>query len=264
MRKALTIAASDSGGACGIQADIKTFSALGVYAASVITGVTAQNSVGMASALDIPTALVVEQARMVLEDIQPAAIKIGMIGAADNYRALAELFQTKKTGLLVVDPVVCCYRDCPWVLGDAAINALKQYMLPLIDVFALSIPDAEVILKQPITTIADMTDAAKKLHALGPRYVLLKGGHLEGDPVDVLYAGRDVRAFTSKRIHTEHDNGSGCVFSSAIAAFLAKGAEVPEAIQQAREYMISVLPYGEPVGQGHGPINVFYHVWRNS
>jgi hydroxymethylpyrimidine/phosphomethylpyrimidine kinase len=262
MYKALTIAASDSGGACGIQADIKTFSALGVYATSVITAVTAQNSTGLSASTDIPSDLVVAQAQLVLEDIQPEAIKMGMIGAADNYRQLAELFRTHKTGPLVLDPVVCCYRDCPWVLSDTAVATLQQYMLPLVDVLALSIPDAEVMLRQPITTVAQMSDAAKRLYELGPRFVLLKGGHLEGNPVDVLYDGHGIQELSTQRITTKHDNGSGCVFSSAIAAFLALGFSEYEAIDKARTFMTSLLPHGEPVGKGHGPIHVFHHLWH--
>ena len=133
-------------------------------------------------------------------------------------------------------------------------------MLPLVDILALSIPDAEVMLKQPIT-VAQMSDATKK-GAFGPRFVLLKGGHLDDEPVDILYDGQNLHEYTSKRINTTHDNGSGCVFSSAIAAYLAQGAAIPEAVKNARAFMTSVLPHGKPVGNGHGPVQVFYHLWR--
>lgn len=260
MRKALTVAASDSGGACGIQADIKTFSALGVFATSVITSVTAQNSVEMAETLDLPTEMVISQARMVMQDIQPEAVKVGMIGRATNYEALANVFREYPPQYLVVDPVVTCYRGCSWVLSDEAIDQMIRYMLPLVDVFVPSIPDAEVILRTSICNLDQMKQAVRQLKEFGPKWVVLKGGHLDGDPIDVIWNGSELIELPGHRINTENDNGSGCTFSSAIAALLTRGLDVPEAVRQAKAYMQGALKAGFPVGRGKGPVHHFHHV----
>lgn len=255
MHKAMTIAASDSGGACGIQADLKTFTALGVYGASTITAVTAQNSMGMADVVELDPSAVAAQARMVLSDIRPDAVKIGMIGKAENYKVLADELEEHHQGYLVVDPVVTCFRGCAFVLGQDAIAALKGHVLPRADVFAPSIPDAEVILDTSILSVAEMEEAARAFSAMGPRFVVLKGGHLDADPVDVVFDGERLVRLEGRRIHTEHDNGSGCVFSAAIAAFLARGYEPIDAIREAKRFMEDALRFGVAVGQGHGPAN---------
>ncbi len=255
MHKALSIAASDSGGACGIQADLKTFTALGVYGASAVTAVTAQNSMGMADVVELEPSAVAAQARLVLSDIRPEAVKIGMIGKAENYEALAHELATLHQGRLVVDPVVTCYRGCAFVLGQDAIAALKAHVLPLVDVFAPSIPDAEVILGTSIQSVSEMEAAVRAIKAMGPRLVVLKGGHLDSDPVDVIFDGESMVRLVGRRIHTEHDNGSGCVFSAAIAAFLARAWEPIDAIREAKRFMEDALRHAVAVGQGHGPAN---------
>lgn len=260
MRKALTIAASDSGGACGIQADIKTFSALGVYATSVITSVTAQNSVEMAETFDLPTEMVAAQARMVMQDIHPEAVKVGMIGRAANYEALAHVFREYPPQYLVVDPVVTCYRGCPWVLSDEAISQMIRFMLPLVDVFVPSIPDAEVILRSSIQNVDQMKQAVRQLKEFGPKWVVLKGGHLDGDPIDIIWNGSELIELSGRRIVTQNDNGSGCAFSSAIAALLTHGLDVPDAVRRAKAYMQGALEAGFPVGKGKGPVHHFHHV----
>lgn len=258
MRKALTIAASDSGGACGIQADIKTFSALGVFATSVITSVTAQNSVEMAETFDLSTDLVASQTRMVMQDIQPEAVKVGMIGRAANYEALANVFAAHAPKYLVVDPVVTCYRGCPWVLGEDAIAQMTRFLLPQVDVFVPSLPDVEIILRTSIRSVDEMKEAVRQLKEFGPKWVVLKGGHLDGDPVDVLWNGSELIELPGRRIVTQHDNGSGCTFSSAIAALLAQGLDVPTAVCQAKRYMQGAFEAGFAVGQGKGVVHHFH------
>lgn len=264
MRKALTVAASDSGGACGIQADIKTFSALGVFATSVITSVTAQNSVEMAETLDLPAEMVASQARMVMQDIQPEAVKVGMIGRAANYEALASVFQEYRPQHLVVDPVITCYRGCPWVLSDEAVSQMIRYLLPLVDVFAPSLPDAEIILRSSIRNVDEMKQAVRQLKELGPKWIVLKGGHLGGEPIDVIWNGSELIELPGRRIVTQNDNGSGCTFSSAIAALLTLGLDVPTAVRQAKAYMQGALEAGFPVGRGKGLVHHFHHISTQS
>lgn len=258
MKKVLTIAGSYSGGACGIQADIKTFSALGVYSASVITAVTAQNSIQMADVLEVPTDMVIKQTRMVLEDIEPEAVKVSMIGRAENYTALKDIFQEFEVEHLVVDHEINCYRGCPWVLWKEAIFSMKQYMLPVTEVFAPSIPDAEVILARQIDSVPEMEGAAKALKSYVPKWVILKGGHLEGEPEDVLWNGSSMIHFSGKRVQTNNDNGSGCNFSSAVATFLALGDDPVKAMRRAKSYMEEALRHNIQAGKGRGTVYQFY------
>jgi hydroxymethylpyrimidine/phosphomethylpyrimidine kinase len=258
MKKALTIAASDSGGACGIQADLKTFSALGVFGTSVITAITAQNTVEMGEVQELSTEMGVEQTRMMLEDIKPEAVKLGMIGHAENYSALAEILGEFRIASIVVDPVITCYRGCPWVLGQSAIQRMKMDILPMTRVFAPSIPDAEIMLECGIRTVSEMEDAARELQALGPQWVVLKGGHLEEEPVDILWDGRTLTHLHGNRVSSDDDNGSGCVFSSAIAAYLALGHDPEPAVRKAKSFIEEALRHSVKVGQGKGTVNPFH------
>jgi hydroxymethylpyrimidine/phosphomethylpyrimidine kinase len=260
VKTALTIAASDSGGSCGLQADLRTFAALGLFGTSTVTSVTAQNTQSMGETFDLDTGLVMEQARMVLEDLQPAAIKIGMIGRAENYTGLARLFSGLGAGPVVLDPDITCYRGCPWVLARKAVDTMIEDMLPRTEILAASIPDAEVMLQGEIRSVSAMEDASRALKARGPGLVVMKGGHLEGDPVDVLFDGDNLHHLKSRRIHTPDDNGSGCVFSSAIASFRALGKPPFEAVQEARSYMQGALFHTVRPGRGKGTIDHFYRM----
>ena len=252
MHTVLTIAASDSGGACGVQADLKTIAACGLYGASAITTVTAQNSEEMAETHELPTEIVVQQVRMILEDMEPAAIKIGMIGKADNYRLLADLFGERKGRHLVVDPVITCYRGCPWVLDDRSIGFMKEAVLPSTEVFTPSIPDAEVMLKERIDSLEAMEEAALRLWELGPEWVVLKGGHLEGPPVDILFDGQEILRLYGERVETDNDNGSGCQFSAAVACFLALEESPPNAVRRGKAFMERALTNTVRPGKGKG------------
>ncbi len=262
--KALTIAGSDSGGVCGIQADLKTFAALEVYGTSAIAAITSQNTSTMASLSPVPAHLLNEQIDLVLRDIGADAVKTGMLGHAENYRVVAEALQRHHVTNLVVDAVVTCYRGCAYVLEDAQQHAMREYLLPITHIFAVAIPEAEVLLQRPITTIDAMGEAARSLATWGPRYVVIKGGHLEGASTDVVYNGHGVELLRGKRIANPNDNGSGCTFTAAIAAYLAHGRSPLQAIAQAKRYLEEALQAAFNVGQGTGPVHHFSRSWHTT
>jgi len=266
MYRALTIAGSDSGGGAGIQADLKTFGALGVYGLSVLTAVTAQNTVGVQGVHELPPDFVALQMDAVLHDIGADAVKTGMLSSAPIIETVAGCLRAHGVGarggdsLLVVDPVMVAKSGDP-LLRDDARDALIHHLLPLAEVVTPNLDEARVFTGIEIDSEADMRRAAEAILAMGPRYAVVKGGHLapSAESVDILYDGRQFREYRSPRVNTRNDHGTGCTFASAIAAGLAKGLAVPEAVAQAKNYLYTVLDesVGLQLGKGHGPLNHF-------
>lgn len=263
MYKALTIAGSDSGGGAGIQADLKTFMAHGVYGASAITAITAQNTRGVQAVQLLDPALVGTQITSVLADIGADAVKTGMLGSATIIATVVdhiERFEVGSAGIpLVVDPVMVA-KSGDRLLAADAIDVLRGRLFPLSLVITPNLPEASVLLGRPVEEERDMADAARDLHALGSRYVLLKGGHLPGNNVvDVLYDGRRCLELRSPRIATSHTHGTGCTYAAAIAALLASGLAVEQAVREARTYLIGAIERAIAIGGGHSPV---HHLFR--
>lgn len=252
MRRALTIAGSDSGGGAGIQADLKTFAALGVFGTSAITSVTAQNTVGVQGTHDLPPEFVGRQIDSVLEDIAIDAAKTGMLSSADIIEVVAEKVKAYRIERLVVDPVMVAKSGAPLLRSDA-VTAVIGGLLPVALVVTPNVPEAEALSGLTITGIEEMRHAARQIHRLGPRYVVVKGGHLQGRAIDLLFDGNAFIELDAERIETPHTHGTGCVFSAAIAAHLAKGRSVPEAVASAKRFVTSAIRHGFPLGKGHGP-----------
>jgi hydroxymethylpyrimidine/phosphomethylpyrimidine kinase len=262
--KTLTIAGSDSGGGAGIQADLKTFSALGCYGMSVITALTAQNTIGVSAIHPVPPEFIEKQLRAVLSDIGADAIKIGMLHSAEVIRTVAACLQEFEVSNIVLDPVMVATSG-DRLLRDDAVDALKEYLIPMATVITPNIPEAEVLLGlQPkvVDTLAEMHRAAYQLTLLGSQSVLLKGGHLtgkeQGTDVFIVAETEQVQTFTGEQVDTLNTHGTGCTLSAAIAAFLARGLDLSEAIRQAKAYLQAALLAGKDyqLGQGHGPV---YH-----
>lgn len=257
--RALTIAGSDSGGGAGIQADLKTFAALGVYGSSAITAITAQNTLGVRMAEELPVALIEEQIDAVMEDIGADAAKTGMLSSSAIIEAVAGRVRQWKLRL-VVDPVMRAKGGDP-LLHPEAVHALCTILLPLAEVVTPNLPEAEVLVGRSISTLEEMREAARAIHAQGPRYVVVKGGHREAEPVDVYFDGEHFVELSVQRIETQHTHGTGCTFSSAITAFLARGATVEQAVRSAKQYITEAIRHAPGIGHGHGPVE---HFWRYS
>ncbi|MGB9736869.1 bifunctional hydroxymethylpyrimidine kinase/phosphomethylpyrimidine kinase [Chloroflexus sp.] len=259
--RCLTIAGSDSGGGAGIQADLKAFAALGVYGMSALTAVTAQNTIGVQAVFELPAVLVAQQIDSVVTDIGVDAVKTGMLANAEIIAVVAEKARTYRWPYLVVDPVMVA-KSGDLLLRPEARTALISLLFPLATIVTPNLPEAKALTGLNITSVAEMEQAAQQIHALGPRWVLVKGGHLADDSVDVLYDGHGYRYFSSSRIETRHTHGTGCTFASAIAAGLAKGLSVPEAVQAAKDYITLALQHAPGLGQGHGPVHHFAAWYR--
>jgi hydroxymethylpyrimidine/phosphomethylpyrimidine kinase len=260
---ALTIAGSDSSGGAGIQADLKTFSALGVYGASVITALTAQNTLGVQGIFDIPPDFVRAQIKSVLDDLDVRAIKIGMLSVPATIEAVAEGI-TRFAGPLVLDPVMVAASGDS-LLSEAAITTLKTRLIPHASLLTPNLPEAARLLDTVAArNEAEMEAQARALLALGPAAVLVKGGHGEGDEaVDVLVTGAGVTRFAAPRIPSRNAHGTGCTLSSAVAAGLAKGLPLVEAVRDAKAYVHAAIAAADrlAVGHGHGPTHHFHRFW---
>lgn len=262
---ALTIAGSDSGGGAGIQADIKTFSALQVYAASVITAVTAQNTLGISAIHSIPCDIVTAQLRAVLEDLDVSALKIGMLGDALIIDAIALTLNEFPVNSLVIDPVMVS-KSGNALLQPDAISLLKNRLFPLATVLTPNLPEAAVLTGLPEPqSIQEMYQILEPLHELGVPWVLLKGGHLPVDnyAIDLLSNGEQVFEFKNERFKTKNTHGTGCTLSSAVAAGLAKGLSVEQSVKEAKNYISAAISAADTlaVGAGHGPLHHFSLLW---
>ncbi|RTG97162.1 bifunctional hydroxymethylpyrimidine kinase/phosphomethylpyrimidine kinase [Thermus scotoductus] len=255
MRVALTIAGSDSGGGAGVQADLKTFFRFGVYGASALTLVTAQNTLGVQRVHLLPPELVYAQIQSVAEDLPVHAAKTGALGSGEIVAAVAEAVARFGLRPLVVDPVMVAKGGDP-LLAEEAVAALKKRLFPLADLITPNRLEAEALLGRPIRTLEEAKEAAQALLALGPKAVLLKGGHLEGEEaVDLLATREGVQAYAAPRVATRNTHGTGCTLSAAIAALLALGKPLAEAVAEAKAYLTRALKTAPPLGHGHGPLN---------
>ena len=259
--KTLTIAGSDSGGGAGIQADLKTFAARGVYGMSVITSVTAQNTVGVQRVFDLPEEVVAQQIESVLSDIGAEAIKIGMLANAGIVKTVADTLKSYQNIPLVVDPVMVA-KSGNVLLASEAVTTLIDTLFPMATVITPNLDEAATLTGIKATDVEGMQVIARKLFDMGPRYVVVKGGHLEGAAVDVLFDGITFDTFESDRIDTPNTHGTGCTFASAIAAELAKGLDVKTAVGEAKAYVTDAIRYADPIGNGHGPVNHFHSLYR--
>lgn len=257
--KAMTIAGSDSGGGAGIQADLKTFAALGVYGTSVLAAITAQNTRGVLAIAEVPEEVVALQIDAVLEDIGAHAVKTGMLSSASIVETVADRLEAWGAGPLVVDPVMIA-KSGDHLLQPTAVRAVQRSLLPLALVVTPNIPEAVVLSGRPAGTRDEMRDAARAIAELGPKYVVIKGGHREGEPIDVVYDGSGFTELTAERVDTANTHGTGCTFASAIAAYLARGLAPPAAIAAAKEYLTEALRRSYAIGAGHSPVNHFHNV----
>lgn len=268
--RTLTIATSDSGGGAGTQADLKTFAALGCYGMSVLAALTAQNTAEVRGIHAIPSEFVALQIDTVVEDLGVDAVKIGMLFTGDIMEAVADRLKAHEIENIVLDPVMVAKSGAK-LIEDDAIDALKKHLFPLCTTITPNRPEAETLLGRKINDKSEVEDAARAILELGPKSVLLKGGHFSDEKsADCLVLNepdennREVYWYESKRIETKNTHGTGCTLSSAIAAELAKGVTLPEAVARAKEYISGAIEVGSNycIGKGHGPLHHFYDVWE--
>jgi hydroxymethylpyrimidine/phosphomethylpyrimidine kinase len=269
LRKALTIAGSDSGAGAGIQADLKTFAALGVYGSSVITAVTAQNTQQVSAIHVIPAPIVVEQVKLVLSDAGADAVKTGMLVNVEIVEAVADTLQQFSNIPLVVDPVMVA-KNGATLLTEEAVQTLRERLLPLALIVTPNVPEAEVLAGRSLQTEADFAAAVKVIFEMGARNVVIKGGHRPprladsglSVVVDFFYDGSHLRPIEGPFINTPHTHGTGCTFASAIAAGLARGLDAFSAVVEARKYLTEALRTAFPIGLGKSPVHHFHQWWK--
>ncbi len=264
MRVALTIAGSDSSGGAGIQADIKAFQAHGVFGTSAITAVTVQNTQEVRAVQEIDPGIVRDQILCLFDDMQIHAVKIGMVASTRLIAAVAEALEQVARPPVVLDPVMISKSGYP-LLDPEARQALVEKLFPLAEVVTPNIHEAEALVDERIATVDEMRAAAQKILSLGAAKVVVKGGHLGGDlATDVLWDGRDFKELTEARIQSRHTHGTGCTFSSAVAANLALGKNFFEAVTQAKEYITRAIAQAPALGRGHGPVQHFYALYQKA
>ena len=252
--RVLTIAGSDSGGGAGIQADLKTITALGGFGMSVITALTAQNTLGVHGIHEIPTDFIEKQFDAVATDIGVDAAKTGMLSSSGIMTVVAEKIEQYGIEKLVVDPVMVA-KGGAMLIRQEAKQTLIDRLLPLAYVITPNVPEAEELSGMKIATVDDMNKVAEAIHRMGAKNVFLKGGHMSGDALDILYDGTAFHQFVSERIDTKNTHGTGCTTSAAIATGLAQGMDVCEAVRRAKEYITAAIRSALPIGGGHGPTN---------
>ena len=260
MKRALTIAGSDSGGGAGIQADLKTFAAHGVFGTSAITALTAQNTLGVTGVHIVPAEFVTLQIETTAADIGCDAVKTGMLATAAIVEAVAAAVESLDLANLVVDPVMVA-KGGDRLLADEAVHAMRTALLRLARVVTPNIPEAEVLTGRSIASVGDMRRAAKEILALGARAVVIKGGHLAGpESIDLLLDGRQEVVLQEPRLEVPNTHGTGCTFAAAIAARLARGEPLDEATRAAKQYVTGAMRHGISVGSGHQPLGHFWHI----
>lgn len=262
MKKVLTIAGSDCSGGAGIQADLKTFSAHGVFGMSVIVSVVAENTSRVIDIQDITPEMIEKQIDAVFEDIEVDAVKVGMLSTPECMRAVAGKLRQYKPKHVVIDPVMYAKNGCP-LMDPSAVDALIETILPLADVLTPNIPEAERITGMEIRSVTDMEAAAQKIHDMGSKTVVVKGGHAIGNALDVLFDGKQMHHFETQRIDTKNTHGTGCTFSSAVASQLALGMDVCKAVEKAKAYVTMAITHSLAIGKGCGPTHHFYELYQH-
>lgn len=259
MKRILTIAGSDSGGGAGIQADLKTITVLGGYGMSAITALTAQNTLGVQGVHPVPVDFIKQQMDSVLSDYGADGAKTGMLATPEIVVAVAEQLKKYEVKGLVVDPVMVAKGGDVLLTRDARV-AVKEVLLPLAHVVTPNLPEASDLCGFPVENLEAMEAAAREIHRLGALYVVVKGGHLKGDAVDLLFDGKEFLTFTSPRLSNRNTHGTGCTFSAALATLLAQGCTMPEAVGKAKQFISRAIALGLDFGAGHGPTNHYAHV----
>ncbi|MGH4121093.1 bifunctional hydroxymethylpyrimidine kinase/phosphomethylpyrimidine kinase [Clostridium sp.] len=269
MKKVLTIAGSDSCGGAGMQADLKSFSANGVYGMSVITAITAQNTMGVFAVQDLEDEIIKAQIDAIFTDIIVDAVKIGMVSTISAIDAISEKLELYKPTNIVLDPVMISKSGYS-LLKPESKTALIKKLIPLALIITPNVPEAEEILREvnshiiSIETVEDMECAVKEMYKLGCKNVLLKGGHIKGKAIDVFYNGIEITHYCSERINTKNTHGTGCTLSSAIAANLAIGIDIKDAIKNSKQYITSAIKHSLDIGHGVGPTNHFYKLYKKA
>lgn len=263
MKNLLTIAGSDCSGGAGIQADLKTFSAHGTYGMSVITAVTAQNTQGVLAVQDITAGIIGQQLEAIFDDIEVDAVKIGMVSVEETIDVIAAKLQQYQVKNIVVDPVMVSKSGYRLLQPEAQARLVSE-LLPLATVVTPNIPEAEVITGQTIISFEDMQQAAQTIYAMGPKNVLIKGGHRQSDATDILFDGEDFYYLPSVRIPTTNTHGTGCSLSSAIAANIGQGCEVFDAVRRAKDFITIAIEQAFPLGKGVGPVHHFYALYKKA
>lgn len=264
MKTALTIAGSDCSGGAGIQADLKTFAAHGVYGMSAITAVVAENTCRVLRIQDVTPQVIQDQITAVFEDLPVNAVKVGMLSNQQSMTAVADSLLHYRPKRVVIDPVMVAKGGCS-LMAQTALDTLIQKMIPLATVLTPNIPEAEEITGMSLGSKESLQEACRKIHHMGAQYVLLKGGHLaeDQDAEDLLFDGSSFYSYVTKRIPTKNTHGTGCTFSSAIAANLALGKSVPEAVDAAKQYVTMAIAHALPLGKGHGPTHHLYNIYQH-
>ena len=260
IKTALTIAGSDCSGGAGVQADLKTMSALGVFGMSVIVSVVAENTSRVISIEDISPKVIADQIDAVFEDIPPDAVKVGMLSTPACMEAVASKLREYRPAHVVIDPVMYAKNGSP-LMQESSIDTLIQTVIPAATLLTPNIPEAEKIAGMKIVTPEDMQEAARAIYRMGAGAVLVKGGHYIGDARDILFDGTGFHTYVEKRIDTKNTHGTGCTLSSAIASYLALGEPLPEAVGKAKAYVTGAIEHALPLGNGCGPTNHFFRWW---
>ena len=260
IKRCLTIAGSDCSGGAGIQADLKTFSAHGVYGASVITSVVAENTSRVLSVFNVPVEEIEKQIDAVFEDVEIDAVKLGMLPTAEIIRAVADKLKLYKPPFIVCDPVMVATSGD--ALSERSVEgAFINYMFPIADLITPNIIEAETFLGGYLEDVLNMKEAARILCEYGAKAVLVKGGDLDGDPIDVLFDGNEYTEFPTRRVNSPNTHGTGCTLSSAIAANLALGNDLKSSVRLAKKYVTEAIENSYTVGKGHSPVHHFYKLW---
>lgn len=261
VRKALTIAGSDSGAGAGIQADLKTFAAHGVYGTSAITAITAQNTVGVSAVLALSPRLVAAQIDAIIDDIGAHAVKTGMLANAAIIESVTRKIAAHRLKNIVVDPVMVATSG-DLLIRKNAVAALQSKLIPLATVVTPNIPEAEVLTDMRLRSAEEIKEAARRIVKMGAQTVIVKGGHLKGPAVDLFFDGKSFTALKAPRVRTHNIHGTGCTLSAAIAANLAKGEKIATAVANAKRYITAALRYSYRIGSGHSPVHHFYRYWK--
>jgi len=261
VRKALTIAGSDSGAGAGIQADLKTFAAHNVYGTSAITAITAQNTVGVTAVLALSPGLVAAQIDAIIDDIGAHAVKTGMLANAAIIDLVARKVAEHRLKHIVVDPVMVATSG-DLLIRRNAVAALRSKLIPLAAVVTPNIPEAEVLTGMKLRTAEEIKEAARRIVKMGAQTVVIKGGHLKGPAMDLFFDGKEFTPLSAPRIRTQNTHGTGCTLSAAIAANLAKGEKIETAMANAKRYITEALRHSYRIGSGHSPVHHFYRYWK--